>query len=99
MRKRRNGMAHSRSYVSPVPRVSPQAGRGDQLLSDILVFWYSGNRWYIYFGIFDFNIYQHSVFEVFSGILSGMGTFERKYVKECFFSISFYLILTISSLY
>lgn len=85
----------SRSYVSPVPRASPQAGRGDQLLSDILVFLYSGILvfWYIYFGIFDFNICQHSVFEVFSGILSGMGIYLENISIYVSSPLSFPLII------
>lgn len=64
----------SRSYVSPVPRASPQAGRGDQLLSDILVFLYSGILVFWYSGIFisvsltsiSVNIQYLKYFQVFS---------------------------------
>lgn len=56
-----------------------------EVINSCQIFWYFGILvfWYIYFGIFDFNICQHSVLEVFSGMLSGMGIFRK--------DISFYV--------
>lgn len=66
-----------------------------EVINSCQIFWYSCILvfWYIYFGIFDFNICQHSVFEVISSILSGMGLYLENISIYVSSPLSFPLII------